>query len=676
MHGLKHCESRAWPRRSVLVVMREVLLELRRDGEDRVQGAQRLLWNEGYLAPEELATPPGLHRDEILAGESKAAAGDRETARQQLRDAAPDHGLVGELGAGKSMIGRSIAQLLPRGFSVAGGSLAFAGEDLVAMQPGRRRELLGREIAFIPQEPLSALNPVLTVAAQFEEHLARIGVATRTERRGQALAMLEAVHLPRPSHVLRCYPHQLSGGMCQRVLIAMAFASRPRLVVADEPTTALDATIQARIVALMAEMRDAYGAAIVFITHDLRLAAQICDEMLVLYAGRVVEKGQPRALLGAPLHPYTRCLELAIPSVSRPGRALYALQGEMPGIARLSALSGCRFAPRCPVVAEACREKEPALVHVAAGREAACFRVEMTPSIDQRMETAPAIARDQGAPLLAVTGLSKRYRVRGNLFGSTEVTALKGVSFAVAVDEFVGVVGESGSGKSTVAKVVVGLERASSGRIELNGIDVAGSSERARRERLANVQMVFQDPQSALNPRRRVASIVTQVLEAAAPSLPAAERGRRAETLLKEVGLSAELASRFPSQLSGGQKQRVNIARALCATPKLLLADEIVSGLDVSVQAQLIALLRRLRSELPFAMLFISHDLAVVRNLCDRVLVMHRGEIVEAGATADIFAAPRHPYTQTLLAAVPPDDPEVVWVPVIGNSEWRVANGE
>jgi len=571
-------------------------------------------------------------------------------------------GLVGESGAGKSMIGRTIAQLLPPGFAVSAGSLSFAGEDLVAMEEGRRRRLLGREIAFIPQEPLSALNPVSTVGAQFGEHLARIGVAA-AERRDRIRTMLEAVHLPRAAEIIDHYPHQLSGGMCQRVLIAMAFASRPRLVIADEPTTALDVTIQARIVGLMAEMRDAYQAAVVFITHDLRLAAQICDDILVLYAGRPVEKGPARSLLGAPLHPYARCLQLAIPSLSAPERQLYALAGEMPGLARLSALEGCRFAPRCPSVGDICRKSEPHLEAVAPGREAACYRVEMTSGITSTTE-APAEAKpEERKTLLAVDGLAKRYRTRQGLFGHRDFAAVNGVSFEVAEDEFVGIVGESGSGKSTIAKLVVGLERASSGRIELSGLDIARPSPEARRKRIDTVQMVFQDPQSALNPRRRVASIVTQVLEATAPQIGAAERLARGRELLAEVGLSGELSGRYPSQLSGGQKQRVNIARALCATPKLLLADEIVSGLDVSVQAQLIALLRRLRRELSFSMLFISHDLAVVRNLCDRVLVMWRGEIVESGRTAQVFAAPQHAYTKSLLAAVPPDDPASVWAP-------------
>jgi peptide/nickel transport system ATP-binding protein len=266
-------------------------------------------------------------------------------------------------------------------------------------------------------------------------------------------------------------------------------------------------------------------------------------------------------------------------------------------------------------------------------------------------------------PVLEIRGLDVDYG-----FGDQAVHAVRSANLTLHRGEVLGLAGESGSGKSTLAKLLVGLEPASSGRIELDGVDVTGRSEAARRKRVASIQMVFQDPQSALNPRRKVASIVTQVLEAVSPHLAASDRAERAKALLAEVGLAAELGSRYPAQLSGGQKQRVNIARALCAAPRLLLADEVVSGLDVSVQAQLIALLRRLRQELSFAMLFISHDLAVVRHLCDRVLVMRQGEIVEAGPTAELFAAPRHPYTRTLLAAVPPDDPAVRWA--VGSREW------
>jgi peptide/nickel transport system ATP-binding protein len=548
-------------------------------------------------------------------------------------------GLVGESGAGKSMIGRTIAQFMPPGFSVTSGALSFDGRDLVGMKPGERRALLGREIAFIPQEPLTALNPVLSIGAQLFEHLGRLGVP-RARRRDAAVAALEAVHLPNPAALLARYPHQLSGGMCQRALIAMAFAGKPRLVVADEPTTALDVTIQARIMALMAELQRAHATAVLFITHDLRLAAQICDEIMVLYAGAVVERGAARDVLRAAAHPYTRCLELAMPDLRGPYRTLYALPEQMPGLRTIANLPGCRFAPRCPLAEAPCRDAEPMLPERHHG--AACFRAALTPSIAIQPEPRTAPLQHDGV-LLEVEGLTKRFR--------DGTVAARGLDFRVAPGEFVAVVGESGSGKTTLGRMIVGLEPPSTGRIVLAGRDVTSGNEAARRHRVATVQMVFQDPQSALNPRRRVGGIVTQAMEAAGAS--DADRARRAGELLAEMGLSPELAARRPGQLSGGQRQRVNIARALCRLPRLLVADEIVSGLDVSVQAQLLNLLQRLRARHDIALVFISHDLSVVRHLCDRVLVMHRGEIVEQGPTEQVFAQPSHPYTRTLLASAP-----------------------
>jgi peptide/nickel transport system ATP-binding protein len=559
-------------------------------------------------------------------------------------------GLVGESGAGKSMIGRAVAQLLPPGFAVTAGSLRFDGQDLVRMARARRRGLLGRDIAFIPQEPLTALNPVLTIGAQMGEHLAHVGVSGRAARRARAVAALDAVHLRDPEGLLRRYPHQLSGGMCQRVLIAMAFASRPRLVVADEPTTALDVTVQARIIELMRELQQRDATAVLFITHDLRLAAQVCDELAVLYAGAVVEQGTARRVFGLPAHPYTRCLQLANPSMKGPRRALYALPEQMPGLRALASMDGCRFATRCPMTQEACLTNDPPL----GGDEhkAACFYSEWIGSIDlPDTQRTPVHARNE-PPLLEVAGVSKRFAI-GGFFHRGETVAVRNVSFALAPGEFVAIVGESGSGKTTLGRLLMGLERPSAGRIALAGRDVTLPGEEVRRHRIRTAQMVFQDPQSALNPRRRVAAIVTQALEAGWQRAPREARARRAQELLAEMGLAQELASRTPAQLSGGQRQRVNIGRALCVVPKLLVADEIVSGLDVSVQAQLLNLLQRLRAELDFAMLFISHDLSVVRHLCERVLVMYRGEIVEEGPTDAVFAAPRHDYTKTLLAAVP-----------------------
>ena len=569
-------------------------------------------------------------------------------------------GLVGESGAGKSMIGRTIAQLLPPGFAVTGGSLTFAGSDLVRMEAEARRALLGRAIAFIPQEPLSALNPVLTIGRQFEEHLARLDGSTARQRRERMVAALDAVHLADGADLLRRYPHQLSGGMCQRVLIAMAFASRPKLVIADEPTTALDVTIQARIVRLIAEMQERDGTAVVFITHDLRLAAQVCDDILVLYAGRAVEFGPARRVFASPAHPYTRCLQLANPAMSGPRRALYALPERMPGLRAWKDIAGCAFALRCPSAVGDCSRDVPPPVSVAAGHMAACIRIETTAAIMAPTLGAGGEAAAR-APILDVEGLSKQFDIRGGLFRRRSFAAVRDVSLTLHENEFVGIVGESGSGKSTLARLIVGLEQPSEGRIAIAGRDVGDGSAEAQAHRRRHVQMVFQDPQSALNPRRRVASIVTPPIELNGASRQ--ERLARAEALLAEIGLPPEMARRYPVQLSGGQRQRVNIARALCAVPRILIADEIVSGLDVSVQAQLLNLLIGLRRERHFSMLFISHDLSVVRYLCDRVLVMYRGEVVEAGPTERVFAAPAHDYTRTLLAAVPPDDPAAVWRP-------------
>ena len=572
-------------------------------------------------------------------------------------------GLVGESGAGKSMIGRTVSQFLPNGFKVIGGSMEFAGKDLLNMPAAERLELLGREIAFIPQEPLSALNPVLTVGQQMKEHLTRIGIPAGKGWRTWAMEEFEAVHLPHGAALLDKYPHQLSGGMCQRILIAMAFASKPRLLIADEPTTALDVTIQARIVKLISEMQRRDGTAVIFITHDLRLASQISDEIMVLYAGRPAERGPAKEVFSTPSHPYTRCLQLANPSMSGPRRGLFILPERMPGLKALNELKGCRFASRCPNVIDTCRLKEPPLETVGQNHIAACFRTEATPGI----VPPPPVPMPQpvlGVNRLETSNITKSYTVGWNLLGGkTMFKAVNDVSFALAQNEFVAVVGESGSGKSSLARLIVGLDTPTSGKIELMGKDVSRNTEADKRHRREFVQMVFQDPQSALNPRRRIATIVTQALEAIGKLSGEKDRLERARELLAEIGLPPEAASRFPSQLSGGQKQRVNIARALCAVPQILVADEIVSGLDVSVQAQLLDLLLKLRQQRQFSMVFISHDLSVVRYLCDRVLVMYRGEVVESGPTEEVFASPKHAYTKTLLSAVPPDDVSAEWTP-------------
>jgi peptide/nickel transport system ATP-binding protein len=578
-------------------------------------------------------------------------------------------GLVGESGAGKSMIGRVMAQSLPRNFAVTGGSLMFdppgsAPVDLVTMSKPALGRLFGDRIAFIPQEPLTALNPLLTVRAQFDEHLARLGVAASV-RRARMIAALDEVRLKSPETVIERYPFQLSGGMCQRVLIALAFISKPALVVADEPTTALDVSTQATIVQIMRGLQRDHDTALLFITHDLRLAAHICDDILVLYAGEVVERGPARSVSKAPCHPYTRALQAANPPLEGPLTRLTTLPDQMPGFAGFADLEGCRFAPRCPTRQTGCLLETPVLRRIDDGHFIRCAQACATAEAATSALPRAAFSPLAGEPVLLVEEVGKHYAGKSDWLGrrGPGVDAVKRASLCVRPGEFVGVVGESGSGKSTLARLIMGLEAPSAGRVLVDGRDVTVNSNAARSIRLGALQMVFQDPQSALNPRRPVERLVTQTMEAKGSQATPAERIARARQLLSETGLTLDLIDRYPAQLSGGQKQRVNIARALCVAPRLLVADEIVSGLDVSVQAQILNLLLDLREARGIALLFISHDLAVVRYLCSRILVMRHGLVVEEGETGTIFASPKHPYTRALLAATPPDDLDSPWPP-------------
>ena len=559
-------------------------------------------------------------------------------------------GVVGESGAGKSMLGRLIARQLPDGFGVTAGAMTFAGTDLLAQPPHAMRSLLGRRIAFIPQEPGAALDPVRTIFWQWQQHLTRLGVP-RAAQRERSIAALAEVGLRDPAGVLGRYPHQLSGGECQRVLIALAFASSPALLVADEPTTALDVTTQATIIALLRRMQAAHGTAVLFITHDLRLARTVCDEALVLYAGDPVERGPATTLFAAPAHPYTRALLAANPRLTGPRVVLHPLPDTMPGPLAFAAAPGCRFASRCPVADPACAATPPAWRAVAPGHEVTCSPGCAAGSASDPATTLPA-SPVPGPPVLRVSGLGKVYR---GGWGRPATVALAPIDLTVAPGEIVGVVGESGSGKSTLARLLVGLERPTSGRMELDGADITSGSAANDARRRGALQMVFQNPQSALNPRRTVANLLAQPLEVLATGR--AERQAKVQGLLRATGLAPELASRYPFQLSGGQRQRANIARALCVTPRILLADEIVSGLDVSVQAQLLNLLLQLRNDLGLAIVLISHDLSVVRYLCDRVIVLHRGALMESASAADLFARPASDYTRALLESCPPDPP-------------------
>jgi len=561
-------------------------------------------------------------------------------------------GVIGESGAGKSMIGAAVSDTLPQGIVVSRGTIDFAGRPLTGMHPSARRSLLGREIGFIPQEPMTALNPSLTIGQQVGRHLARLGIVSRAAQRERAAALLDEVGIRTPKAVLDRYPHQLSGGMLQRVLIAMAFASNPGLVIADEPTTALDVSVQARVIELLGRMRDRHGTGVLFITHDLELAADVCEEVAVLYAGRIVETGPASAVIQHPGHPYSQCLALATPSLSGPLRPLMVLPGRMPGVAERGHLPGCSFADRCPLTEEACRSAPPPATELAPGHVALCRRAEATASLSVPEAPEPtAHGRIDGPPILRASGLCKTYQSRDGLGRVHQVAALRGLDFEIAEGEFVGLVGESGSGKSTLTKLIMGLEPVTAGRLEVAGVDRTATDRAGRRRLAEQVQLIFQDPQSALNPRRTVAALLTQALDIGPGRVSAEERAGLARQMMDRVLLPPDSAGRFPDQLSGGQKQRVNIARALAFRPQVLIADEIVSGLDVSVQAQILELLRGLRAETGFSLLLVSHDLAVVRHVCDRVLVMSEGQIVEQGPVEAVFTRPQHAYTRSLIAA-------------------------
>ena len=572
-------------------------------------------------------------------------------------------GLVGESGAGKSMIGRTIAGLLPDNFSVTAGDIRFNGTSLLALGKSERRALLGRHIAFIPQEPLSALNPVRTIGSQFCEHLRHIGIE-KSRRQALMIERLQQVQLRNAEEVLLRFPHELSGGQCQRVLIAIAFAGEPALVVADEPTTALDVMTQARIVRLIAEQQALHRTALLFITHDLRLAGHVCKTIGVMYAGDMVEFGPAAAVLKAPSHPYTTSLLSAMPALTGPRRSLPTLSDHMPGLSSFAGLASCRFAPRCPVKDSSCAHALLPPRNVGNGHWVRCaescaaaLRVVSDAVIE--LPSPPPVNEKTS---VAFENVRLSYPASRGFLGlrHSHFDAVKSASFKVYDGEILGIVGESGSGKTSVGRLIAGLERPSAGTVRIDNDDVVQDGRIFKLTR-RDTQLIFQDPQSALNPRRSILRLLTQALEVGEAYAPESQRRPVANALLRDIGLPPDCLSRFPSQLSGGQRQRVNIGRALGAKPKLIVADEIVSGLDVSVQAHILNCLLELNRRHRLTIVFISHDLAVVRYLCSRVMMMYAGEIVEEGATENVFTNPQHPYTKSLLDAVPPDNTDRPW---------------
>ncbi len=562
-------------------------------------------------------------------------------------------GIVGESGSGKSMTARAIVRLLPPGVS-ATGQVVFDDRDLLDLRERDMMAIRGSGISMVFQDPFTMLNPLLRSGNHVGESLAEGRRLSKAERKDEVMRRLAEVGID-GEQVARSYPFQLSGGMRQRVGLAAALARDPELLIADEPSTALDVTTQAEILELLGSVQQDRGMGVILITHDLRVAFSVCDRVYVLYAGSLLEVAEARAMEQEPLHPYSLGLLLSEPSADRRQPELVAIDGSVPSPEEVA--GSCSFAPRCFWVAEECWQGSPPLREVEPGRFSACIRVgeirpemlQLRSSAEEHTEAVPVIEIvDQ--PLIFVEDVSKTFSAEGR-----DVHALSGVSMAFNREESVGLVGESGSGKTTLGRCLVGLETPTSGTIEIDGIDASNYqkvSANDRRHLRSTVQVVFQDPYSSLNPRHTVARTLQEAIRLY-HSGDGSNTSGMVEALLDQVGLPAAYAGRKPASLSGGERQRVAIARALAVRPEFLVCDEPVSALDVSVQAQILNLFKSLREELGIGYLFITHDLAVVRQIVERAYVLYRGEVVEEGPVDELFDNPQHWYTKKLIASLP-----------------------
>ncbi len=583
-------------------------------------------------------------------------------------------GIVGESGSGKTMTALSIMRLLPSGGAVTGGRIVVDGVDVAALPDSGMEEVRGNQIGMIFQDPLTSLNPTMTIGDQIAESVRLHRGASRQTALERAIEVLGLVGMPKPSERVSNYPHQLSGGMRQRVMIAMALACEPRLLIADEPTTALDVTIQKQILELIDSLRQRLKMAVILVTHDLGVIAGRADRVAVMYAGRIVETAPTDVLFARPRHPYTEALFEALPEKAgdeEAVRRLYNIPGQPPDLT--APPPGCKFAPRCRYARESCVKAEPGLTDSGGAHRFRCYypvgssdevRDPSTPFVSEpprRPEVAPSPDGAVDAPLLTVSRLVKNFTVTAGAVLQRkvgQVSAVADVSFAVPVGSTFGLVGESGCGKTTIGRLIVGLEKPSSGSIVLGGRDLASLPHRERRRQARQVQLMFQDSYASMDPRMRVGTILREPLVIQREG-DRAEQRRRISSLLDEVGLPAVAAERYPHEFSGGQRQRLGLARALMLRPSLIVADEPVSALDVSIQAQILNLMLDLQREHRLTYLFISHDLGVVRYMSDLIGVMYLGKLVEVGPAWDVYSAPIHPYTRGLIDTVPVADPKL-----------------
>ena len=574
-------------------------------------------------------------------------------------------GLVGESGSGKTMTGMSVLRLLPPGGAVVGGTIEFAGTDITALGPAGLRRLRGNDIAVVFQDPMTSLNPTRTIGSQLNEayRIHRPG-SSSDEAARRAVEVLSLVRMPRPEQRLRDYPHQLSGGMRQRAMIAMALLCEPRLLIADEPTTALDVSIQAQILELLDDLKARLGMGIILVTHDLGVIAGHADRVAVMYGGRIVEEAPTPELFAQPRHRYTQALFESMPTMELDTRrALASIPGVPPQLIDLPPM--CRFAPRCRFAADDCRTAEPEPVAAGPGHRHACFHPRPLVGDVSTVGDVPSLADPTvhphpapGPVLVKVEAVHKEYRIKqtGTLGRRRTLHAASGVSFEVRAGETLGIVGESGSGKTTIGRMLVGLETPTRGTVAFEGRDLSRPTRAERRVRSGDLQLMFQDSSAALDPRMTVADLIAEPLTAQHIGTRA-ERAAKVAELIDAVGLPASAAGRRAYEFSGGQRQRIAMARALVLRPKVVVADEPVSALDVSIQAQILNLMRSLQVAYSLTYVVISHDLSLLRYLADRIGVMYLGKLVEIGPSSQIYAAPRHPYTAGLIASVPEPDP-------------------